>query len=83
MEWLKNPGILEINTWVWLREPTEKYPEFLEEFRRTLADFQTEDVSGSPYSIRRYRVDPKLGGREGLADRPSVPPCRGYHPHRW
>jgi hypothetical protein len=24
--WSKYPGIFEINTWVWLREPGQKYP---------------------------------------------------------
>jgi len=33
-----------------------------------LADFSPEDVSGSPYSIGKYFVDPHLGGPEGLAE---------------
>jgi len=33
-----------------------------------LADFSPEDVSGSPYSIAEYFVDPHLGGPEGLAE---------------
>jgi hypothetical protein len=39
----------------------------LEDFRRALPDFHTEDNVGSPYCVRRYVVDQHLGGREGLA----------------
>src|SRR3954451_9228288 len=39
----------------------------LESFRRALPDFATEDVVGSPYCIRDYRVDEPLGGPEGRA----------------
>jgi glycosidase len=39
-----------------------------EEYARTLPDFTDEDVVGSPYAIIAYRVDPALGGDEGLAD---------------
>src|SRR3954451_5821405 len=39
----------------------------VESFRRALPDFTTEDVVGSPYCIREYRVDEPLGGPEGLA----------------
>jgi hypothetical protein len=38
------------------------------ECRRLLADFSPEDVSGSPYAIGEYFVDPHLGGPEGLAE---------------
>jgi hypothetical protein len=34
--------------------------------RAALADFTDDDVVGSPYCIRRYEADPRLGGREGL-----------------
>jgi hypothetical protein len=33
-----------------------------------LADFSPGDVSGSPYSIAEYSVDPHIGGPEGLAE---------------
>ena len=35
-------------------------------FRRALPDFAPEDVVGSPYCIRDYRVDRHLGGQAGL-----------------
>jgi 1,4-alpha-glucan branching enzyme len=39
----------------------------LEDFRRALPAFSPEDVVGSPYCVRRYAVDEKLGGQQGLA----------------
>ena len=109
--WPKHPVIYEINTWVWLRELTQKHqrpvnlctvpPEewdqiaslgfdavwfmgvwerspagieiamrnkgLLEDFRRALPDFSAEDNVGSPYCVRRYVVDERLGGPAGLA----------------
>lgn len=38
-----------------------------EDFRRALPDVKGEDIVGSPYCVRRYEVDPALGGRTGLA----------------
>jgi alpha amylase-like protein len=57
---------------VWERSPAGREislsdPAIVEECRHTLADFSPEDVSGSPYCIRRYTVDEHLGGRGGLA----------------
>ncbi|NTU60128.1 MAG: alpha-amylase [Deltaproteobacteria bacterium] len=62
---------------VWLMGVWERSPEglaianrnagLLEDFRRALPDFRPEDNVGSPYCVRRYEVDPHLGGREGLA----------------
>ncbi|HET7871307.1 MAG TPA: alpha-amylase family glycosyl hydrolase [Terriglobales bacterium] len=57
---------------VWERSPAGRdislsNPAIVEECQRTLPDFSPEDVSGSPYCIRRYTVDAHLGGREGLA----------------
>ncbi len=37
------------------------------DFRRALPDFTTRDNTGSPYCVRRYVVDHRLGGPEGLA----------------
>lgn len=37
------------------------------DFERALPDFTRVDVIGSPFSVRRYRVDERLGGPEGLA----------------
>jgi hypothetical protein len=39
----------------------------LKDFRCALPDFRPEDNVGSPYCVRRYVVDPHLGGAEGLA----------------
>ncbi|MDH4230898.1 MAG: alpha-amylase family glycosyl hydrolase [Nitrospirota bacterium] len=39
----------------------------LDAFRRALPDFSPEDVAGSPYCVRRYVVDERLGGPEALA----------------
>ena len=39
----------------------------LDDFRHALPDFRPEDNVGSAYSVRRYVVDPHLGGAEGLA----------------
>ncbi|MEO6090279.1 MAG: alpha-amylase family glycosyl hydrolase, partial [Umezawaea sp.] len=36
-------------------------------FRRTLPDLRSDDVIGSPYCVRRYVVDERFGGPEGLA----------------
>ncbi|BCJ45757.1 hypothetical protein GCM10010168_58230 [Actinoplanes ianthinogenes] len=36
-------------------------------FRAALPDLTPEDVVGSPYCVRRYRVDDRLGGPDGLA----------------
>ena len=57
---------------VWERSPVGRdiacaYPDLQIEFRRALPDFTPEDVVGSPYCVRRYVVDPRLGGPEGLA----------------
>ncbi len=38
-----------------------------EDFERALPDFREQDNVGSPYCVRRYRVDAHLGGYEGLA----------------
>ena len=62
---------------VWLMGVWERSPAGLEiarhnaglqdEFRRTLPDLAPEDVVGSPYCVRRYVVDARLGGATGLA----------------
>jgi hypothetical protein len=36
-------------------------------FRHALPDFTEADNVGSPYCVRRYEVDPRLGGAAGLA----------------
>src|SRR5687768_1148097 len=57
---------------VWGRSPgarriSRAHPALLEEYRRTLPDYAEEDVVGSPYALRDYRVAAELGGDEGLA----------------
>jgi Alpha amylase, catalytic domain len=57
---------------VWERSPVgiaiaNKNLNLLEDFRRTLPDFRTEDNVGSPYCVRQYTVDQHLGGPQGLA----------------
>lgn len=57
---------------VWERSPAGvamalKNQTLRQAFLEALPDMTLEDVVGSPYSIRRYEVDPALGGREGLA----------------
>jgi hypothetical protein len=37
------------------------------EFRRVVPDFRPEDLVGSPYCVRGYACDGRLGGPEGLA----------------
>jgi hypothetical protein len=39
----------------------------LADFQKALPDFRPEDNVGSPYCVRRYVVDPHLGGAAGLA----------------
>src|SRR3989440_699031 len=58
---------------VWERSPAARRisrtnPALLEEYARTLPDYTEDDIVGSPYAITGYRVDPSLGGDEGLAD---------------
>ena len=57
---------------VWARSPAGVRiamgnPELVSSFRDALADFEPDDVVGSPYCIRDYVVDPALGGPDGLA----------------
>ncbi len=42
------------------------FPDLQEEYEKALPDFEPPDVTGSPYSIAGYSVDPSLGGVEGL-----------------
>jgi len=57
---------------VWERSPacvaiSNQTQVLQDDFHRALPDFDPEDNVGSAYSIRRYVVDPHLGGAEGLA----------------
>ena len=58
---------------VWERSPAgiaiaQRNAGLQDDFRRALPDFVPEDNVGSPYCVRRYVVDPHLGGTEGLAE---------------
>ena len=48
-----------------------------EDFCRALPDFSAEDNVGSPYCVRRYVVDERLGGPAGLANAREVLAQRG------
>jgi hypothetical protein len=57
---------------VWRRSPAGTAiamsdPRRMAEFRRVLPDLETGDVAGSPYCVREYVVDERLGGPAGLA----------------
>ena len=57
---------------VWERSPAgiaiaNQNKGLVADFRRALPDFRPEDNVGSPYCVRRYVVDERLGGPEGLA----------------
>ncbi|HUL57786.1 MAG TPA: hypothetical protein VLU43_00845 [Anaeromyxobacteraceae bacterium] len=58
---------------VWERSPEGRRialanAELVRSFREALPDLRPdEDVAGSPYCIRRYVVDARLGGPQGLA----------------
>ncbi len=57
---------------VWERSPAGirvamRNQGLLADFRRALPDFTEADNVGSPYCVRRYVVDARLGGPEGLA----------------
>ena len=57
---------------VWERSPAgiaiaNENKGLLEDFRRALPDYRSEDNVGSPYCVRQYVVDKHLGGREGMA----------------
>lgn len=57
---------------VWERSPAgiaiaNQNNGLLSDFLRALPDFCPEDNVGSPYCVKRYVVDPHLGGAESLA----------------
>ncbi len=67
---------------VWERSPlgiriANADPRLHDEFARVLPDLRDEDVVGSPYCIRDYRVDPRLGGPNGLAQARAALAARG------
>ena len=57
---------------VWARSPagakiSRDDPALNRGYRAILPDFSEADVSGSPYCIHSYTVEPRLGARKGLA----------------
>jgi hypothetical protein len=57
---------------VWERSPAGvalalESPDQLASFRAALPDLTDSDIIGSAYCIRRYEVDARFGGRQGLA----------------
>ncbi len=58
---------------VWERSPAGtatalENPDLMTAFREALPDMTLDDIVGSPYSVRGYAVDDRLGGRAGLAE---------------
>lgn len=49
------------------RHVAQTFPGWQDAFRYALPDYTADDVVGSPYAISDYRIDPALGGEEGLA----------------
>ena len=49
------------------RRVSRSKPEWLAEYHRVLPDFREEDVCGSCFAIRDYRVHEDFGGDEALA----------------
>ena len=74
-EWDSIAGLGVDAVWlmgVWERSPAgvaiaNQNKGLLEDFRRALPDYRSEDNVGSPYCVRRYVVDEHLGGVAGLA----------------
>ena len=49
------------------RRVSRSKPEWLAEYHRVLPDFREEDVTGSCFAVRDYRVHEDFGGDEALA----------------
>ena len=67
---------------VWRRSPAGTAiamadQDRIAEFREILPDFRTDDVVGSPYCVREYVVDDRLGGPAGLATARRALAARG------
>ncbi|WP_430785074.1 alpha-amylase family glycosyl hydrolase [Actinoplanes sp. G11-F43] len=53
---------------VWLMGVWERSPAGITLARAALPGLDGDDVAGSPYCVRRYRADERLGGPAGLAE---------------
>ncbi len=67
---------------VWRRSPAGiaialANPELIASFAAALPDWRPEDVVGSPYCVRDYVVDDRIGGPEGLAAARAALAARG------
>src|SRR5262245_46437312 len=67
---------------VWQRSPAgigvaRDNPDLMQSFKNALPDFTDDDVVGSPYCVRDYVVDERLGGRAGLASARAALRARG------
>ena len=72
---------------VWLMGVWERSPAgidismhnagLIEDFKRALPDFTAKDNIGSPYCVRQYVVDERIGGTQGLAAARSMLHDRG------
>ncbi len=57
---------------VWERSPAgliiaKQHEGIMKDLREALPDLKEEDIAGSPYCIKNYKTDPKIGGDAGLA----------------
>ncbi|MHA1679478.1 MAG: alpha-amylase family glycosyl hydrolase [Promethearchaeota archaeon] len=56
---------------VWMRSPggariAANHPGLQGDFREALHDYTPGDVTGSPYAVKDYLIEPKIGGHEGF-----------------
>lgn len=64
-EWVWFLGVWQ--TGVASRAVSRSNPEWLAEYAQVLPDLLEDDICGSPYAIREYRVHEDFGGDEALA----------------
>src|SRR5215472_15614009 len=81
--WPDKPVIYEINTAIWLADLSRAagqrvtLADVQASFRDALPDLRPDDVTGSPYCVRRYVVDASFGGPRALAEARAVLTARG------
>lgn len=61
------------------REIALAHPDLRSEYDRVLPGWTPEDVPGSPYCIRAYEPDERMGGWEGLDEARRQLQARGVH----
>lgn len=54
---------------IWMRSPlgAQNAQNYAHEYRPVLPDLTPDDIVGSAYAVYDYQVEPRLGGRDGLA----------------